>query len=46
MVNPLPSGVMRAPKITIAIIAYLKFLIQKFNPKIPVNDKKYMIKGS
>ena len=46
MVSPLPSGVMTAPKSTIAISAYLKFFIQNLVPIKPVKDMIYIIRGS
>ena len=46
MVSPLPSGVMTAPKTTININAYLKFLSQNLLPIKPVNDKIYIINGN
>jgi hypothetical protein len=46
MVSPLPSGVMTAPKITIAMSAYLKFFNQNLVPIKPVKDMIYIIRGS
>ncbi len=46
MVSPLPSGVITAPKITIAISAYLKFFNQNLAPIKPVKDMIYIIRGS
>ncbi len=46
MVRPLPSGVITAPKITISINAYLKFLNQNLLSIKPVNDKTYISNGN
>jgi hypothetical protein len=46
IVSPLPSGVITAPKITIAINAYLKFFNQNFVPINPVKERIYIINGS
>ena len=46
MVRPLPSGVITAPKITINISAYLKFLNQNLLSIKPVNDKAYISNGN
>ena len=46
MVTPLPSGVIIAPKITIATIAYQRFRLQNFESVIPDMLIAYIASGS
>jgi len=46
IVTPLPSGVMAAPKIAIARIAYRMFFLQKSEPTAPDADTAYITSGN
>ena len=46
IVTPLPSGVITAPKTMMAIIAYLKFLLQNLASTNPDRLIAYIMSGS